>query len=236
MPRGGFRKNAGRKSGWGHSETTVIRVPQAFASQILEVARKLDKGETLDFDTDSDSHRIESVIDSGIDLVTESIKHVLSKWRRKADAASPKNADWRKARQILGELEPIIYDGKLSEFVTQSKVAPGQMSLLDQAFECESVTKSVEVVAKEVIASRELKSVSKEKPGSTPKDSVTNSEEWVTTRECWERLGEPCSYETFRKLSFEKLYQLYRVQADPRKKDKGKYNSRWLRLPDSAES
>lgn len=53
MPRGGCRENAGRKSTWSNSETKLIRVPVALAGQLLELAQKLDKGEAIDFVTES---------------------------------------------------------------------------------------------------------------------------------------------------------------------------------------
>jgi hypothetical protein len=55
MPRGGHREKAGRpstwKSGCKFSETKLIRVPAAIADQLLEIAHKLDSGETLDLVT-----------------------------------------------------------------------------------------------------------------------------------------------------------------------------------------
>lgn len=48
MARGGKRKGAGRKSGWNHSETTVIRVPKVFADRLTNIARQLDEGTYLD--------------------------------------------------------------------------------------------------------------------------------------------------------------------------------------------
>jgi hypothetical protein len=57
MPRGGKREGAGRKTTWasGRSieDTTVIRVPKEFASKLLEIAHKLDAGESIDFVTNS---------------------------------------------------------------------------------------------------------------------------------------------------------------------------------------
>jgi hypothetical protein len=51
--RGGYRENAGRKSGWNHKDTCTIRIPKAFASQLIEVARSLDKVDKLDTNTES---------------------------------------------------------------------------------------------------------------------------------------------------------------------------------------
>ncbi|MBD2359196.1 hypothetical protein H6G41_32210 [Tolypothrix sp. FACHB-123] len=63
-PRGGYRENAGRKSGWNHKDTCTIRIPKEFASQLVEIARRLDKGEEIDNDTES--------INKEKDLVTKS--------------------------------------------------------------------------------------------------------------------------------------------------------------------
>ena len=63
--RGGYRENAGRKSGWNHRETCTIRIPKTFASQLVELARRLDNGEK--FDTDTESKWVEK------DFVTQSI-------------------------------------------------------------------------------------------------------------------------------------------------------------------
>ena len=46
MPRGGHREGAGRKGGWMNPETQVIRVPKIFAAQLLDIARRLDLGES----------------------------------------------------------------------------------------------------------------------------------------------------------------------------------------------
>lgn len=65
MPRGGYRKNAGRKTKWKHGKTTSIRVPIVLANQILEIAQKIDKDQLLEIDTKS------NLIDlSGIQLIS----------------------------------------------------------------------------------------------------------------------------------------------------------------------
>ena len=69
MPRGGKREGAGRKSTWVSGrkveQTTLIRVPEEFAEQLLLIAHKLDSGETFDF-------LAESLEEEFLDLVTES--------------------------------------------------------------------------------------------------------------------------------------------------------------------
>lgn len=64
MVRGGKRKGAGRKSVWKHSATQSIRVPKVFAAQLLEIARRLDDGEILEFVSSSEkttNEKLESV-------------------------------------------------------------------------------------------------------------------------------------------------------------------------------
>lgn len=42
--RGGARQGGGRKSSWLNKPTCTIRVPEAFAQLILEIAKELDRG------------------------------------------------------------------------------------------------------------------------------------------------------------------------------------------------
>lgn len=51
--RGGYRENAGRKSSWNHRDTCTIRIPKPFAEQLVELARRLDNGEIIDTETES---------------------------------------------------------------------------------------------------------------------------------------------------------------------------------------
>jgi len=57
MPRGGHRDKAGRRSTWksgcNFSETKLIRVPTAISSQLLDIAHRLDAGESLELVTNS---------------------------------------------------------------------------------------------------------------------------------------------------------------------------------------
>ncbi|MEC4816019.1 MAG: hypothetical protein SAK29_22520 [Scytonema sp. PMC 1069.18] len=51
--RGGKRENAGRKLIWNNKDTITIRVPKFIASQVLELAHRLDSGEEIESDTKS---------------------------------------------------------------------------------------------------------------------------------------------------------------------------------------
>lgn len=57
MSRGGKRKGAGRKNTWSSGckfeDTKLIRVPNAIALRILEIAHKLDAGVDLELETNS---------------------------------------------------------------------------------------------------------------------------------------------------------------------------------------
>jgi hypothetical protein len=143
MVRGGNRQGAGRKSGWTHSETTVIRVPKIFAGQLTEIAQKLDRSEYLDSVSKS-----EKTLD---DLVTESLVQLIFNWEAKANDASPKSSCWVKARQMLAEMKSIL-DGEKAviETVSKSKVSSAQLNISaiesELVLNNESVTKSIDGV------------------------------------------------------------------------------------------
>ncbi|GAB4206626.1 MAG: hypothetical protein Fur006_63860 [Coleofasciculaceae cyanobacterium] len=48
MPRGGARENSGRKPKWNLGETKAIRVPLAIADLLLEIAKRIDEGESVE--------------------------------------------------------------------------------------------------------------------------------------------------------------------------------------------
>lgn len=47
MPRGGYREGAGGRPSWRHGKTKPVRVPEALAEKIVEIARILDEGGSL---------------------------------------------------------------------------------------------------------------------------------------------------------------------------------------------
>ena len=59
MNRGGKREGAGRKATWAsecsRSETKPIRVPKVLAEEVLGIAHRLDAGEKIVFETDTQS-------------------------------------------------------------------------------------------------------------------------------------------------------------------------------------
>lgn len=53
MTRGGKREGAGNKYKWNHGKTKVIRVPEAISDRVLEIAKIIDDGLSLDSVTQS---------------------------------------------------------------------------------------------------------------------------------------------------------------------------------------
>jgi hypothetical protein len=71
MPRGGKREGSGLKPTWNAGKTKVIRVPEALADRIMEFAKILDSGVSLNDVTqpDNDSVTISKVINlSGVTI------------------------------------------------------------------------------------------------------------------------------------------------------------------------
>ncbi len=73
--RGGRRENAGRKSNWKNKDTVTIRVPRAIVFQVIEVAHRIDSGENIELDTESEAERCDFDIKSKTrnnEIVTQS--------------------------------------------------------------------------------------------------------------------------------------------------------------------
>ena len=73
MARGGARPGAGAKGSWKSGPTKTIRVPEALADDVLELARQLDQGESIDSDTESNGDGEERVIEF-LDELIEGLK------------------------------------------------------------------------------------------------------------------------------------------------------------------
>lgn len=102
MSRGGHRENAGRKPSWNHAETQTIRVPKAFAAQLLEVAKRLDRGESVEFVTESKKNlaQNQSSVVTKSKLKKESVteSNVLLSGRQLANRLNASESGLRKAR------------------------------------------------------------------------------------------------------------------------------------------
>ncbi|NJM75311.1 MAG: hypothetical protein HC852_05390 [Acaryochloridaceae cyanobacterium RU_4_10] len=91
MAHGGKRTGAGRKSTWQSgrpfTETKLIRVPIAIAEQILEIAHRLDAGETFD-------------------LVTKSINKDVASATQPPSSTEAKKPVQKSLRNLCAELSP----------------------------------------------------------------------------------------------------------------------------------
>ena len=143
MSRGGARDNAGRKSGWVNLKTKLIRVPVAIESQLMTIAKKLDQGETIDLETKS--IEIESVTESKLDFVTDSIKEIVDRYKKESDAATPKNTRWDNARKLLTELESILCPESAIESVTESMLEEKELVTDSIVADNEIVTNSEDI-------------------------------------------------------------------------------------------
>ena len=101
MVRGGHREGSGRPSAWvSSSETKAIRLPEWMVGQVMEVARKLDRGE-----------QIESVQNhSACGSEIKSLLALTDRWRASVPVGQEKAPRWIKTVQLLAEL-----DASLSE-------------------------------------------------------------------------------------------------------------------------
>ena len=149
MSRGGKRDNAGRKSGWVNLETKLIRVPVAIEFQLMAIAKKLDQGEIIDLETKSIEVKpieIESVTESKLDSVTDSIKAIVSKYRQESDKKSlTKTTRWDAARKLLRELEAVLYPEAVIESVTETKLEEKELVIESKVIDNDSVTNSEEI-------------------------------------------------------------------------------------------
>ena len=60
-------------------------------------------------------------------------------------------------------------------------------------------------------------------------DNEEEAEEWLTTKEAFERYGKGVSYNTFRNTKPEKMPEKFGLEADPSRKIPGQYSSKWLK-------
>ena len=90
MGRGGYRRHAGRKAGWRHGATQTIRVPIALTEELLDIGRKLDRGEYM-------CQRKYSELNA-----------ILSEWQAKCDAEPIESGEWQKVRLLLGEIRQLL--------------------------------------------------------------------------------------------------------------------------------
>lgn len=150
MPRGGKREKAGRKSEWPSgcpfANTTVIRIPKELKEKVVEFAKKLDAGQILDLDTESNIDKVTESKNSGqLSLFID----VLNRWIKEISSRST-DKEWIKVTELVVELTKIAGIDFLpqsqaslaaSELVTDSVKGHKQLALFDEVL-IDSVSKS----------------------------------------------------------------------------------------------
>ena len=107
--RGGRRENAGRKATWNHKDTITIRVPKVIATQVMEVARRLDCGEQIDFITKSISASFESATESKLADIVSITKSILVDDENVTKSIPTENEAIELAKKILKSKKSAIY-------------------------------------------------------------------------------------------------------------------------------
>jgi hypothetical protein len=116
----------------------------AIEPELMAIAKKLDQGETIDLETKS--IEIESVTESKLDSVTDSIKEIVDRYRKESDAKSlTKTTRWDAARKLLTELEAVLYPEIAIETVTKSKLEEKELVTESKVIDNDSVTNSEEI-------------------------------------------------------------------------------------------
>lgn len=95
MARGGHRENSGRPSPWeSSSDTKAIRVPAWMVDEILGLAKKLDKGESIG--------NVQNQKDSEISL--ERLQAVCDKWEKAIPPKQVAAPRWINTCKLLAEV------------------------------------------------------------------------------------------------------------------------------------
>lgn len=105
---GGKRQNSGFKPKWQHSPTKLIRIPEALEKDILEFAHALDENkqseqrgmlqpENRNPKTAEEIRQIQNTL--------EAVEATVKKWRSELQKHRTSSPRWKKANDLLQELE-----------------------------------------------------------------------------------------------------------------------------------
>lgn len=157
--------------------------------------------------------RIE-VLENRIDSLRDGLLSELNS--RLLDAITPIKHSLDGLESNLSSVQQVkdkVRDEILSELKSESpqdRLIPGQLELIPHE------------------ESSETWEANEDEPSNELKSKPPDDERWMSTKECWEYLGRPGRYDTFRKISPEKLHQLYGVRANLERKAEKKYSAKWL--------
>jgi hypothetical protein len=160
----------------------------------------------------SGSARIDEIITAKLtQLKSELLDELLSRLLQTETVFESRFSKVESQLHLIQQVKTEVKDELLSELrseLPKTDEAPGQLKL-----------------------GLEEESASSEPPSESLGEPQGKSSDWISTREAFDAIKPPSSYDTFRKLSPEKLHELYGLEADPGRKEKGKYNPKWLKLP-----
>ncbi|AFY91308.1 hypothetical protein [Chroococcidiopsis thermalis] len=70
--RGGQREGSGRPSPWNNKKTVAIRVPEVFVEEVVEYARRLDRGERVVNSDSVQNQKLLEMLKNALDVPTKS--------------------------------------------------------------------------------------------------------------------------------------------------------------------
>jgi hypothetical protein len=146
MGRGGERENAGRKSSWVNNDTTLIRIPKVIKDPLMAIAKKLDRGKSIENETKSNQIEIETVTESKLDSVTVSIKEIVDRYKDEYLKITPDNTSWTQAKKLLIDLELSLYGETSLESVTKSRSKKKEANSIQNDSVTNSNTNNTEIV------------------------------------------------------------------------------------------
>ena len=124
MGRGGAREGSGKKTSWPSgcrfAQTKLIRVPEYLSAQLLEIGKKLDAGEVIDFDTKSKVEQLDVQV-STLQKENEALKQQISSLKSKFTVESKPKRTQQKEDGIQLNLLNQRESPSLNELVTESK-------------------------------------------------------------------------------------------------------------------
>ena len=117
FPRQISRENAGRKSNWKNKDTITIRVPRAIIFQVIDVAHRIDSGETIELDTESRTAQNEIITQSkqkDQELKSDSVTKSILSYSQAIEIAKQIILSKKSARMSITQIISKIYQTTLS--------------------------------------------------------------------------------------------------------------------------
>lgn len=109
---GGKRQNSGFKPKWQHSPTKLIRIPEPLETDILELAHALDENKQPKksgmLQPDNQNSKTNEEIRQ-MQNTLEAVEATIKKWREEMGKHNANSPRWKKANQLLQELESDVF-------------------------------------------------------------------------------------------------------------------------------